>query len=296
MTISRFLVPVVFVASASLTVAPGRAQTTPPSPAPSPSASTAPSASATPSAPSDPCGSLLSIVNRPTFGTGVCTVRTGHVVLENGYTNLVTTGSGGGNTATYPQSLIRIGTSDPHLDVEVGPISENHSSLGGVFASGSSDLAIGAKYELGYTSNADWGVNAVVSIPTGATAFSAGNAQYTGNFNWAYTVNSEFGLPGTLGFNAFSAFVSAGIPQSYFAFTPTIELSAALPGGPSQISAEYAYFSKAGPALGSKYFADFIYQRDFGQHVQLDVEYGFSPTLLNGQQQHYIGAGLSIMN
>ncbi len=296
MTISQRLAPAAFVAAALLAVAAGRAQTLPPSPAPSPSASVAPSASATPSAPSDPCGSLLSIVNRPTFGTGVCTVRTGHADLENGYTNLVTTGPGGGNTATYPQSLLRIGTVDPHLDVEVGPISDNHSSVGGAFAGGMSDLAIGAKYELGYTSNADWGVNAVVTIPTGATAFSAGNAQYTGNFNWAYTVNSEFALSGTLGFNAFSAYVSAGVPQSYFAFTPTLELSAALPGGPSQISAEYAYFSKAGPTLGSKSFVDFVYQRDFGQHVQFDVEYGFSPTLLLGQKQHYVGAGLSFMN
>jgi hypothetical protein len=30
--------------------------------------------------------------------------------------------------------------------------------------------------------------------------------------------------------------------------------------------------------------------------VQLDVEYGFSPTSINGQTQHYIGAGLSFMN
>ncbi|MEO7202963.1 MAG: hypothetical protein ABI431_08755, partial [Candidatus Tumulicola sp.] len=58
--------------------------------------------------PADPCGSLPSIVNRPTFGTGVCTVRTGHVDVENGYENLTTTG--GSNTVSYPQSLIRIGT------------------------------------------------------------------------------------------------------------------------------------------------------------------------------------------
>jgi hypothetical protein len=259
-------------------------------------ASPAPTASATPSAPSDPCGSILSIVNRPTFGTGVCTVRTGHFDIENGYTNTVTTGQGGGNTAAYPQSLIRVGTFDPHLDFELGPITENHSSVGGVASNGSSDLSLGAKYELGYSSNADWGINAVVTIPTGAKAFGAGNAQYTGNFNWAYTINSEFGLSGTLGFNAFSAYNSAGVPQSYFAFAPTLEASAALPGGPSQISAEYAYFSSAGPNLGGKSWFDFIYQRDFGQHVQFDVEYGFSPTLINGQKQHYIGAGLSFMN
>lgn len=288
--LDRTLVTAIFVAATFASAGIARAQGASATPAP------APSPTATPAAVPDPCGSLLSIVNRPTFGTGVCTVRTGHVDVENGYTNLVTTGPGGGNTATYPQSLIRIGTSDPHLDVEVGPIAENHSSLGGAFAAGLSDLAIGAKYELGYSANADWGVNAIVTIPTGATAFSAGNAQYTGNFNWAYTLNSEFGVSGTLGFNAFSAFVSPNVAQSYFAFTPTIEFSAALPGGPSQISAEYAYFSKAGPALGSKSFLDFVYQRDFGQHVQFDVEYGFSPTVLLGQKQHYVGAGLSFMN
>ena len=277
-----------FAAPAFAAAAQGQPPTPPPSPSPSPSA--------TPSAPSDPCGSILSIVNRPTFGTGVCTVRSGHADIENGYTNTVTTGPGGGTTASYPQSLIRVGTFDTHLDVEVGPIAENHSSVGGVSAGGMSDLSLGAKYELGYTSNADWGINAVVTIPTGATAFSGGNAQYTGNFNWAYTLNPELSLSGTLGFNAFSAYNGAGKPQSYFAFTPTLELSAALPGGPSQISAEYAYFSQAGPNFGSKSFVDFVYQRDFGPHVQFDVEYGFSPTLLNGQKQHYVGAGLSFMN
>jgi hypothetical protein len=30
--------------------------------------------------------------------------------------------------------------------------------------------------------------------------------------------------------------------------------------------------------------------------VQLDVEAGWSPTLINGQRQHYIGAGISFMN
>jgi hypothetical protein len=93
-----------------------------------------------------------------------------------------------------------------------------------------------------------------------------------------------------------SGFNAAGAAQSYFAFIPSIELSAALPGGPSQISAEYAYFSAAGPGLGSKSLVDFVYQRDFGNHIQFDAEYGFSPTVINAQKQHYIGAGLSFMN
>jgi hypothetical protein len=261
--------------------------------APAPSGSPAPSP--TPSAPSDPCGSLLSIVNRPTVSTGVCTVRTGHIELENGYTN-TTTGSGGGSSALYPQSLLRVGTFDPHLDFEFGFPSAETSSVGEPRVTGSTDISAAAKYELGYSSSADWGIYTAFTVPTGSRGFSAGNAQFTGDLDAGYTINSEFSLAGTLSFNAFSAPNTAGLPQSYFAFVPSLELSAALPGGPSQISAEYAYFSAAGPGVGGKSLVDFVYQRDFGNHVQLDVEYGLSPTSIDGQTQHYVGAGLSFMN
>jgi hypothetical protein len=277
-----FATLVVLVAQTSVAFA----QTAEPSPSPA--------ASASPATPSDPCSSLIAIVNRPSFGTGVCTVRTNHADLENGYTNLST--DGGANTITYPQSLLRIGTFDPHLDFEVGPVSENRSSSGGVKFGGMSDLSFGAKYELGYSARALWGVNASFTVPTGAQAFGSGNTTFTGNFNWGYTLNSEFSLSGTLGFNALSGYNAGGVPQSYFAFTPTLDATAALPGGPSQISAEYAYFSSAGPNLGSKSFIDIFYQRDFGQHVQIDVEYGFQPSYVPGMRQHYVGAGISFMN
>jgi hypothetical protein len=262
------------------------------------SPSPSPAASATPSALSDPCGSILSIVNRPTISTGVCTVQTGHFVVENGYSNTVTTGPGGGNTAMAGQNDvgIRIGTFDPHLDIEFTPPNYMRSSVGGSTATGSSDMVIGAKYELGYSAKALWGVAGFVSLPSGTPAFTAGNAQYTGDFNWGYTINSVFGVNGTFAFNALSGATPSGQPQSYFTFIPSLEATAALPGGPSELYGEYAYYSHAGPTLGSKNLFDFGYIRDFGSHVQFDVEYGFSPTLLNGQKQHYIGAGLSFMN
>lgn len=264
------------------------AQAPPPAPSPSPSA--------TPSGPSDPCGSILSIVNRPTVTTGVCTVRTGHFDVETGYTNTTTSGIGGGSNANYPQALIRIGTADPHFDLELGAPSYETSSVGTPVITGTSDVNLGAKYEIGYNARADWGVNGVITYPTGSHAFSAGNAQFTGNFNAGYTLSPVFALAGTLSFNAFSALNAGGVAQSYFCFLPSIELSAALPGGPSQISAEYAYFSSAGPNLGGKSLMDFVYQRDLGSHLQFDVEYGFSPTSINGQKTNYVGAGLSFMN
>jgi hypothetical protein len=279
-----------------LAMMPGLAFGQPAPPAPTTSASPAASPSPTPTAPSDPCGSILSIVNRPTVSTGVCTVRTGHFDLENGYTNTTTSGAGGGSNANYPQSVLRVGTADPHLDFEFGFPSYETSSVGQPTVRGTSDVSLATKYELGYTSNADWGAFGAITYPTGSKAFTAGNAQFTGDFDWAYTINSEFSLAGTLSFNALSGTNAAGAAQSYFAFIPSLEVSAALPGGPSQISAEYAYFSAAGPGLPAKSLIDFVYQRDFGNHLQFDVEYGFSPTVINGQKQHYVGAGLSFMN
>ena len=121
---ARLIAAVSFACAAGVSTA-ALAQTTTPTP------SAAPAAAATPAAPSDPCGSILSIVNRPTIGTGVCPVQTGHFDVETGYTNTDTTGPGGNVTGNYPQGLIRIGTADTHLDFEVGTPSFNTSNAGG---------------------------------------------------------------------------------------------------------------------------------------------------------------------
>ncbi len=143
MTVACLCRLAVFPAAFALCSAVAAAQMPPP-------AVVQPSPSPTPGV-SDPCGSILSIVNRPTVTTGVCTVRTGHFDLENGYTNTTITGPGGGSNANYPQSLVRIGTADPHLDLEIGPPSYETTTAGEPRVAGSSDVNIGAKYELGYS-------------------------------------------------------------------------------------------------------------------------------------------------
>jgi hypothetical protein len=266
---------------AALDSAAARAQTVPSSPAPSP--------------PADPCGTILSTVNRPTLSTSPCSVRSNHVLVESGYTNTTTGGGSGGTTVAYPQALVRIGTSDPHLEFDLTPPSHNRSSFGQSTVTGSSDIAIGAQTELGYNSKAVWGANAFVTIPTGSPAFTAGSAQYVGNFNWNYTLSSALSLFGTLGFDGLSSTNAAGGPQPYFAFIPSAGVTLALPAS-SQIFAEYAYFSHTGTGSPGKSLLDFGYQHTTGPHVLLDVNYGFSLTTVNGQSQHYVGAGLSFMN
>jgi hypothetical protein len=256
------------------------------------SPSPAPSAPATPLP--DPCGSILSIVTRPTVATSVCTVRNGQLLLENGYANTVTTGLGGGVAATYPQSLLHVPTANPHFELDLTPPSFNRSSVGGTILTGWSDVSVGAKAELGYGERWLYGAGATITYPTGTHGFSAGNAEYTGEFNWSYSVNSVVGVSGTVSLNALSGLNASGAAQSYFAAIPSFVVTAGLPG-PSQFFGEYVYFSQAGVGLGAKRLLDFGYVRDFGPHVQVDVEYGFSPTLLEGQQEHYTGAGASFM-
>jgi hypothetical protein len=253
------------------------------SPAPAPS----------PTAPPDPCGPILSIVTRPTVTTSVCTVRYGHALLETGYTNAVTTGAADSVTASYPQLFARIGIGQ-HLEFDFTPPSFQRTSSPNVVASGWTDVGLGAKYEMGYTSKAVWGLSAAVSTPTGDPGFSAGASQYIVNANWSYSFNSEWAAAGTLGFDALAGPNAAGMTQRYGALVPSAEITAAV-SEDSQVFAEYAFFSRSGPALGSKSIIDFGYQGDLGARVQFDIEYGFQPTIIEGQRQHYVGAGLSFM-
>ena len=257
-------------------------------------ATSAPSPSPAPSAPNDPCTTMIALVTRPTVTTSVCVVKPDHLLLETGYTNTVTTGQGGGNTVAYPQALVRIPTNIKNIEVDWSPPTYTRSSTGNSVVGGSSDMAFGAKWEAGYDANAQWGANAFVTVPSGDRAFTAGGTQYTLNLNGAYTINSVFGLASTFGFNSLTGFDANGDVVRFESFIPSLVLTATLAGS-SEPFAEYAYFSHAGVNLGSKSLIDFGYVRDFGRHVQADVEYGFSPTVINGQKQHYVGAGLSLM-
>lgn len=282
---ARFVAPGAVVALATILIG---------SPAFAQSPSAIPSPSPTPTSPSDPCGSIISIVTRPSVTTDVCTVREGHVDIENGYTNTTTTGSGGGSTINYPQSFVRVGVG-PHMEVSLSPPSFSRTTVGGPAVSGSTDLNFGAKWELGYNSKGLWGANVQVSAPTGTPAFTAGATQYTANLNWSYSLSSVWSASGTLGFNSLSALNASGQYQYYSAFIPSIVFSASLPAN-SEAFAEYAYFSHAGPGAGGRSLIDFGYIHDWGPHVQFDIEYGFQPTAINGQKLHYFGAGVSFMN
>lgn len=252
-------------------------------------ASPAPTASAPPAAVSDPCESLSSLVSRPTFGTSACAVKRGDLLIETGYTNATTGGTGANSVVTYPQASLRVGLGS-NLEFDLDPESVARFS-GSPRATGTTDSALGFKYELGYTSKMLYGVNVLYTLPTGSAPFSGFGDGLLANVNAAYALSPALGLFATLGYNVQSAGVP-GIPAHYHDFQPSLGASLALPQS-FDFFLEGFNQSSTGIGLGGRSGFDTGFQKDVGSRLQLDVNYYDYLGAQNGAHQHSIGFGAS---
>jgi hypothetical protein len=256
-----------------------------PAPSPAPSPSAAPNPLGPAFGANDPCTSMSAIVGRPTVTNSVCTVRPNHVEIETGYLNATTSGSG--NTVSYPQAVIRIGTLIPALELQVVPPQIVRSSTAGPATTGSSDAGAGLKYVLGYTPKFNYGVQALFTAPTGTNGVSSNGTTSTYALNAGYTLSPVFSLATTLGAQSLT-----NGPQRWNSFVPSFVVTAALPNS-SGIYAEIATFSNAnGPASPTR--TQYIYglYRDIGPRFQLDAYSAISPTVSTGKY-HGVGFGFS---
>jgi len=274
------------LACVALSVSKGESQSLPaaaPSPAPSPSAAPNPIGPALGA--NDPCTSISAIVTRPSVTNSVCTVRPNHVSIETGYVN-ATSSDGGGNTVTYPNALIRVGTAIPALEVQFAPPSLIRTNAGGATVA-SSDVAFGLKYVFGYTAKFNYGGQINVTAPTGLNGGSSNGTNATYALNLGYTLSPVFSLASTLATSS----VTNGV-QRWTSFAPTLVLGASLPGS-SGVFAEVATFSNAtGPASATR--TQYLYgvYRDLGPRLQVDASSAFSPTAATGRY-HTVGFGVS---
>jgi hypothetical protein len=252
-------------------------------------ASPAPSPSPTPSAigpafgGNDPCTTLSAIVTRPTVTNAVCTVRPNHYEIEAGYQN--TSFPGAGNTVVYPQGSIRVGTALRNLEFGVIAPQYTRTSLGGAITTGLTDAGAALKYVIGYSPKVVYGVQASFTAPTGDKAFSAGATQSLYALQAAYTISPVFSLAAGVQ----DQILATGGVQ-YGSFVPSLVLTASLPAS-TGVFAEVSQFTRAlgpGSTTRTQYIGG-VYH-DFGQRLQVDVEYGFSPTVATGKY-NYIGAG-----
>ncbi len=259
-------------------------------PTPAPSASPSPAATATPSAigpalsANDPCTTLSAIVTRPTVTNAVCTVRPDHVEFEAGYQN--TTANGTGQTVTYPQGLIRIGTKLTGLEVQILTPNYVRTTVGGV-AHGTTDIGAGLKYVLGSTPKVYYGVQVNATAPTGQNGFSAGGTQTLYALQGVYIISPALSL-----FAGAQDQILTSSGRYYGSFVPSLGISASLPAAFS-VYGEIAQFTHAlgsGTPTRTQYIGGIA--RDFGQRLQIDAEFGFSPTVSTGKY-HYVGAGFA---
>jgi hypothetical protein len=260
----------------------------PVTPAPAISPSPAPSAAPNPIGPAlganDPCTSLAAIVGRPSVTNSVCTVRPNHVEVETGYLN--TSAAGGGNTIAYPQTLIRVGTAVPALELQIAPPGINRTNAGGVIT-GTTDVGAGLKYVFGYTPKFSYGGQAFFTAPTGTNGFSANGTNSTYALNAGYTLSPVFSLATTLAANSLT-----NGPQRWSSFVPSLVLGVSLPNA-TGLNAEIARFSNAtGPVTPTRTQYLFAVYRDLGPRVQLDGSFATSPTAATGKY-NAVGFGAS---
>ncbi len=285
-SVARFAFAAV-VLTVSVTLSSSRgvaAEPATPSASPSPVPTSAPNPIGPALGTNDPCTSLAAIVGRPSVTNSVCTVRPNHVEVETGYLN--TSANGGGNTVAYPQSLIRIGTSIPALELQIAPPGINRTNAGGV-VTGSTDVGAGLKYVFGYTAKFNWGGQAFFTAPTGTNGFSANGTNSTYALNAGYTLTPVFSLGTTLATNSLT-----NGPQRWSSFVPSLVLGVSLPNA-TGLNAEIARFSNAnGPATATRTQYLFAVYRDLGPRVQLDASFATSPTAVTGKY-NAVGFGAS---
>ena len=264
----------------TLSLSKGESQTLPPA-TPSPSASPNPAATAAPNpigpslGPNDPCTSINAIVTRPSVTNSVCTVRPNHVLIETGYLN--TSFKAGGNTVTYPNAAIRIGTRIPALELDVSPPTAQRTNAGGV-TTATTDVGAGLKYVFGYTPRFNWGGQAFFTAPTGLNGGSSNGATSVYALNAGYTLTPVFSLATTLS----SGSLTNGA-QRWNSFVPSLVLGASLPNT-TGLFAEIARFSNAnGPGSATRTQYLFGVSRGIGPRVQLDASTAFSPTASTGK-------------
>jgi hypothetical protein len=274
----------------ALTAKPAGADTTPQlssGPAPSATPTIAPAAALP-----DPCSNISAYVSRPSVSSSVCAVKSGQVVLETGYSSTTTTGAGANSTTNVPQSFVHIGIG-PRIEIDLTPPSVEVMNNGTTRTSGTSDIGLGFKALLGYSSRALYGFGGSMTMPTGNAAFTNGADTYELIFNGAYTLTSQLSFFGTAGFASLYGTDANGKPVRFGSFVPSAGAAYSLPSN-WYVYVEDANLGKASPNAGSRGLVDYGMQKVCGR-VQFDAEVGNALNVVNGSRFHYVGFGVSAL-
>ncbi len=270
-----------------------------------PTASPAPAAS-----PQQPCtqGGLAAITNRPGLGRAVtvdgspCVVPAGGVVLEAGYRNQVTTGSGTSTLSTYPSPVVRygiIGDNEIVLSPSLIYSRRTGANLGGTFvpAFGMQDAGIGFKHGVRDRPWLQDAIEVFVTLPTGypggPSGFTASAPTYLLGYSASLPVNGRVGLTTTQNVSSGAGINGGGAMVRYFSYQPSFGVSYAA-GSSTTLLLQDQLTLPTGPGGPTGNRGLIGIQQSVGTEVLLDVEFEQNLLPLPGFNQHAVGVGLTL--
>ena len=219
--------------------------------------------------------------DRPSFTNSSIVVPPGSFQAENG---LLVTNNQGQNILDAPETLVRIGVATrTELRLTIPNYYENLSSGGGQ-GSGFSDMAIGAKQQLGPTRGGfDVSATVFLSLPTGAARVSSGGYDPGLQVAWSRGLNSKWTAAGM-----FSLYAPTQSRTRNVTGESTILVDRQLMG-PWDAFIEYVGdFPESG---GSRQLLNFGTSLKVAKRQQIDFHFGVG--LTPAAVDHFIGIGYS---
>lgn len=231
------------------------------------------------------------VTDRPDFTEASSTVGRGIAQLEMGYTY---TFDDDGTTTTkshsYPEPLLRYGILDDWLELRIG-WNYLHEEVAGVSVSGSEDLYLG--FKIGLTPQEgilpEMALIPQMTVPTGASAFTADEALPGLNWIYGWEVNDFISTAGSTQFNRA---IDDGTGNAYTEWAQSWTIGYSLA---DRVGAYTEYFglypTSADTALPEHYFNGgftFLINDD----IQFDVRAGTG--LNDAADDYFAGTGLSI--
>lgn len=277
------------IVAAALVALPSAAFAQSPFPSPSPSASPAAT---------DICSSgLNAVVSRPTQTTSACVVKPNQVLIEAGYQTQTAEISGGGSSTfqSVPNATIRIGTALRNIELQVLP----PSAIRNAGLTVSSDVGAGVKWQAVSTPTFAFGVNTILTAPTGTDPArspnglgSANAATYVYNAQVQGSLGKVFGYSAGVGLQYLAA---AG--ARYTSTVPSLGISASLPNGFAVVVEGFHATNGEGPATPGHTWLDAALEKVIG-NAQIDLNYGVSDRVtpapgVPGIRRRYAGFGIS---
>ena len=241
-------------------------------------ASPTPAPAATPTP--DPCGkdghtAVLSAINRPTVGFSPCAIKPHEFLGEFG----VQPERGTSDFVQIGQGFMRFGEA-PNVEVDViGPAYQTQSAP--VHASGFADSGVGMKWEFAHSQSSAFGMDVLLTAPTGAAAFTAGVPTQTVNVDYS-TSFGKFGVASTIG---------ALHTNAYSSLLPSVVVSNQWTDN-AQWYAEAFAQTKTSANTGALLGFDGGVQYMIAPQLELDVEAG--RTISDVARERYVGVGVGV--